>query len=203
VGGVLRIPKLMLVTDRRSSRLSLPELAVLALANGVDLVQIREKDLNETELRALTVAIVEATGDPARISVNGNLGIAGELGVGLHLPEAGLEPAVAREMLGPSALIGRSVHSPESARNSQGSDYLIAGHVFATASKADRQPIGPDGLRRIVEAAPCPVLAIGDISAANVQSVLAAGAYGVAVISAINGAADPAEATRVIARQFS
>ncbi|HEY7036171.1 MAG TPA: sulfur carrier protein ThiS, partial [Thermomicrobiales bacterium] len=91
----------------------------------------------------------------------------------------------------------------ESARSSEGADYLIAGHVFATASKRDLPPIGVDGLRRIADAAPCPVLAIGGISAANVPSVLAVGAFGVAIISAISGAPDPAAAARAIAQCIS
>jgi thiamine biosynthesis protein ThiS len=193
----------MLVTDRRNSSMPIPQLAALAVSNGVDLVQIREKDLTDQDLRGLTRATVDAVGDPNRISVNGSLTIARELAVGLHLPEAGLAPSVARAGLGPAALIGRSVHSPEAARSTEGADYLIAGHVFATASKPDWPPIGLDGLRRIVEESTVPVLAIGGISAANVSSVLATGAHGVAVISAINGAADPADAARALARRLS
>lgn len=192
----------MLVTDRRHASVPIPHLATVALANGVDVVQIREKDLGDVALRALALATIEAVLDRARVSVNGNLGVARELGVALHLPEA-FDVLAAREILGPGALIGRSVHSPESARASEGADYVIAGHVFPTASKTERPPLGLDGLRLIAAAAPCPVLAIGGIAAANVRSVLAAGAHGVAVISAINGAADPAAATRAIARQMS
>lgn len=193
-----RVPRLMLVTDRRSSRIALPELASRAIAGGVDVVQLREKDLAEEQFRSVAKAILHAVGDRSHISVNGSLATAKALGVGLHLPESAMTPADAREQLGQDTLIGRSVHSPEAARGSEGADYLIAGHVFATANKPDRPPIGPVGLRRIVEAAPCPVLAIGGVTAANVQTVLSAGAYGVAVISAINGADDPETAARAI-----
>src|SRR5262249_1590516 len=173
MGSERRIPKLMLVTDRRRSSMPIPELAALAVSNGVDLVQIREKDVTDDELRDLTLATLNTVGDPKRISVSGRLTIARDLGVGLHLPEAGPSVSVARAELGPTALIGRSVHSPAAARCSEGADYLIAGHVLATASKPHRPPIGLDGLRRIVEAAPCPVLAIGGITATEVYAVLA------------------------------
>jgi thiamine biosynthesis protein ThiS len=198
-----RIPTLMLVTDRRRSSIPIPQLAALAISNGVDVVQIREKDLTDRELRELTLATLEAVDDPKRITVNGSLTIARELGVGLHLPEVGLSSSVARAELGPRPLIGRSVHSPAAARSSEGADYLIAGHVFATASKPEIPPIGLDGLRRIVDAAPCPLLAIGGISATNVHTVLAAGADGVAVISAIAAAGDPASAARNMARRIT
>ncbi len=193
----------MLVTDRQSSRLPLSELASLAIAGGVDVVQIREKDLTEEQLRSLVVSLIAAVGDPSKLSVNGSVTIAEELGVGLHLPESSVKPAVARNRLGPEALIGRSVHSSEAAReDSEGADYLIAGHVFATTSKPDRPPIGPQGLRLIAISAACPVLAIGGVTAGNVQSVLSAGAYGVAVLSAINNADDPTAAARTIREQF-
>jgi thiamine-phosphate pyrophosphorylase len=193
-----RIPKLMLVTDRRNSQLPLPEVALSAIRGGVDTVQIREKDLDEAQLKTLLESVVAAIGDPSRISVNGNMAVAQALGVGLHLPEAGLRPAEARKHLGPDALIGRSIHSPEAARESEGADYLVAGHIFATASKPGRPPIGSEGLRRIVEAAPCPVLAIGGLTVEHVHSVLSAGAFGVAVVSVINSAADPESAARAI-----
>jgi thiamine biosynthesis protein ThiS len=197
-----RVPRLMLVTDRRSSRLPLSELASLAVTGGVDVVQVREKDLNEEQLRSLVRALLATIGDPSKISVNGSLAVAGELDVGLHLPESSLSPAEARNQLGANAHIGRSVHSPEAAPDSDGADYLIAGHVFATTSKADRPPIGLEGLRLIVDAASCPVLAIGGVTASNVRSVLSAGAHGVAVISAINNADDPLAAAQAIREQI-
>ncbi|MEA2583749.1 MAG: hypothetical protein QOF33_1834 [Thermomicrobiales bacterium] len=202
VPDVARVPRLMLVTDRLRSSLPLADLARSAVAGGVDLVQVREKDLAVDDLRRIVASIVEAVGDPARVSVNGDVGLAKGLGTGVHLPEEGAAVRQARQLLGSTVLIGRSVHSPESARQSEGADYLIAGHVFATASKPDRPPIGLEGLRRIVEAAPCPVLAIGGITATNAGSVIGAGAYGAAVVSAINGAVDPAEAACAIRRQL-
>src|SRR5262245_59525981 len=100
MGDERRIPKLILVTDRRRSAMPIPQLAAEAVGNCVDLVQIREKDLTDDELRNLTLATLNAVGDPKRISVNGNLNIARELGVGFHLPEASHLPSFARAEMG-------------------------------------------------------------------------------------------------------
>jgi thiamine-phosphate pyrophosphorylase len=193
----------MLVTDRRRASRPLPELTRLAIAGGVDAVQIREKDMLDDHLRRLVESVVAEVGQRSRVLVNGSVEVAEALGVGLHLPESGSTPLEARGRLGPARLIGRSGHSPRAAAESAGADYLIAGHVFVTASKPDRPPIGLAGLERIVAAAPCPVLAIGGISAGNVGDVLTAGAHGAAVISAINGAPDPMAAARVFRELMS
>jgi thiamine biosynthesis protein ThiS len=198
-----RAPRLMLVTDRRAAAWPLPDLAVQAIRGGVDLVQFREKDLNDEDLRKLVEDAIAAGCDPARVSVNGNVAIASALGVGIHLPERGPLPSSVRSRVGAKSPIGRSVHSPAAARESAGADYLVAGHVFATSSKPGVPPLGLDGLRRIVEATDLPVLAIGGITAENVRPVLDAGAFGVAVMSAINAAADPAAAARRIRNRLN
>jgi thiamine biosynthesis protein ThiS len=192
----------MLVTDRRRAALPLPDLASRAVAGGVDVVQIREKDLSDEQLLTLASSVLSGVTDHSRVSVNGSLAVARELGIGLHLPESGPTIDVARRVLGPEVPLGRSVHTPDSARDSRGADYLIAGHVFPTASKRDQPPIGLDGLHRIVESALCPVLAIGGVTAENVRNILSVGAHGAAVVSAINGAADPAAAARAIREQM-
>jgi thiamine biosynthesis protein ThiS len=187
-------PILMLVTDRKNARLPLPELTREAIAGGVDLIQIREKDLDDDELRRLTGSVLEAVADPSRILVNGSIAVAKELGIGLHLPERGVDPTRARGTLGPGVLIGRSIHSAPVA--TEGIDYVIAGHIFATASKPELPPLGVDGLSKIAGATTLPVYAIGGISPENARACLRAGARGVTVMSAINGSADPASAAR-------
>jgi thiamine-phosphate pyrophosphorylase len=186
----------MLVTDRRRSRWRLPELVERAVAGGVDAVQLREPDLPNVEFRALASSLREVVGDRAALLINANLGVAGELGLGVHLPEAGIAIGEARRRLGTPRLIGRSVHSPPAAAAATGADYLIAGNVYPTASHPDRPPIGSVGFARIVEAGWAPVLAIGGITVDRVPEVIAAGAHGVAVIGAIAGASDPERAAR-------
>lgn len=196
------IPRLMLVTDRKRAELPLPELARQAVAGGVDAVQVREKDLSEAELLPLVQSVVDAVAGQAAVLVNGSLMVAQQLGIGLHLPETGMAPADARAALGPSALIGRSIHGPNSAQEVQGLDYLIAGHVFPTASKPNRPPLGIDGLKRISAVARAPVIAIGGIDESSIEQVMQAGAHGIAVISAINAADRPEEAARRLRDQL-
>ncbi|MGE3797554.1 MAG: sulfur carrier protein ThiS, partial [Thermomicrobiales bacterium] len=116
--------------------------------------------------------------------------IARELGVGVHYPE---NADIADEASG-FPLVGRSVHSPESAVAIDGVDYVVAGHVFETGSKAGSQPLGVEGLAAIVAASSAPVLAIGGITPDRVQAVLETGAHGIAVMSGIVSAEDPARA---------
>ncbi len=184
----------MLVTDRRRTRRPLSELVAAAVAGGVDTVQLREPDLDPAALLALATELLDVIGDRATLLVNRDLAVAARLGIGVHLPEAGPDPATARRQLGADVLIGRSVHSAAAAATTTGVDCLLAGHVFATVSKPGQPALGLEGLRRIVAAAPIPVLAIGGIRRVTVAATLATGAAGIAVIGAIAGAADPRRA---------
>jgi thiamine-phosphate pyrophosphorylase len=186
----------MLVTDRVRARLLLPDLARRAVASGVDAIQIREKDLDSVGLLELVESVKAVVANRAAILVNGNLEVAQLARAGLHLPQSGIAPATARAALGPDALIGRSIHRPPDSADIDGVDYLVAGHIFPTASHPGSLPLGIDGLEGIIAASPLPVLAIGGIDAANIDAVLRAGAHGVAVISAINSAGDPELAAR-------
>lgn len=194
----LSVPRLMLVTDHAQSALPLPELVSRSLDAGVDIVQIREKQASSSERAEIVEALLEAGVEPSAISINDDVDVALRYGIGLHLPERSATPLEARGLLGPQALIGRSVHSPAEAARSEGAGYLIAGHVFPTPSKAGLEPLGLDGLRRIVEASPVPVLAIGGITADRVADVINAGAAGVAVMSAISASRQPESVARAI-----
>jgi thiamine-phosphate pyrophosphorylase len=186
----------MLVTDRARAHMPLPELARRAIAGGVDAIQVREKDLDQADLRALVESVNAAVAGRAAVLVNGSLEVAPRAYVGLHLPGSGIAPATARAALGPEALIGRSVHRLPDATDIDGVDYVVAGHVFPTASHPGSPPLGLDGLAAIIGASPVPVIAIGGIDESNVDTVIGAGAHGVAVISAINNAGDPEAAAR-------
>jgi thiamine-phosphate pyrophosphorylase len=192
----------MLVTDRQRAQFALPDLASRVVAGGVDAIQIREKDLDTADLLTLVESVKETVGGQAAVLVNGNLEVARRAGVGLHVPESGVAPAIARAELGSNALIGRSVHSVPGVDHADGADYLVAGHVFPTASHPDSPPLGLDGLRAIIAASRRPVLAIGGIDEANVDAVMRTSAHGVAVISAINNADDPEWAARGLRRRI-
>jgi len=190
-----RKPLLCLVTDRRRLRGServehrktaLVSLATEAAGAGVDLIQVRERDLEAAELVDLVAAVIEATRDSAaRVVVNDRLDVALASGAdGVHLRGDSIPPASARTLAPPGFLIGRSVHAIGEARDHAAAvDYLIAGTVFPTASKpsADRF-LGPAGLKEIVEAVNVPVLAIGGITEERTEDIAGAGAAGFAAI---------------------
>ncbi len=144
-----------------------------------------------------------ARGPGAPILVNDRADVARAAGAaGVHLPEAGLEIAHARAVIGARALIGRSLHGPGGLARARGADFVVFGPVFETPSKARYGP--PQGIARlaaICEAAgELPVLAIGGVTEDRVEEVVAAGAAGVAVVSAILRARDPAAAVRGLVR---
>lgn len=122
---------------------------------------------------------------------------------GVQLPARGLSLAGARRVVGGSIRIGRSVHSPEAAARAaaEGADHVILGPVFATASHPGATPGGPAlvaAARAAIEArsASLPILAIGGVTPATTPKAIEAGAWGVAAISALWDAADPAAAVR-------
>ena len=193
-------PVLCLVTDRGLVPPgTLAERVRLAVAGGVTMVQLREKDLDTPSLAALGREVRAVTHGRALLLVNGDPEAAALVGAdGVHLPQDGPPVAQVRNRLGRDSLVGRSVHSVEAATRAQseGADYLIAGTIFQTQSKPGKEPDGLAYLRRLASAVKVPVLGIGGINAENAGSVLGTGAYGVAVISAVLGEADPEPAAR-------
>ena len=191
-------PVLMLVTDQRRTGDALLGIIDASVDAGVDIVQIREKDLPYTELRMLAQEIVSVVDGRARVTVNSDVDLAVELGIDLHLPEvaAPLTDEQTKE-LGPNQIVGRSIHSSNVVAEDR-IDYLVFGHVFATTSKRDLRPRGLNSLTRVVECVQKPVWAIGGITVENAASVVERGAHGIAVIGAILGASDPREATQAL-----
>ena len=189
-----------LVTDRKQARGELARVVCAALRGGVDWAQLREKGGPALRLYEDAVEIVpEAHGLGARVSVNDRADVALAAGAdGVHLAGKSLPPEAARAVIPPSMLLGVSVHSLEEAREAVegGADYVTFGHVYPTASKPGSPPRGVRELARIVESVDAPVLAIGGIDASNVREVLATGASGIAVISAVLAADDPEAAAR-------
>ena len=150
-----------------------------ALDGGIDVVQIRERGLDDRVLTSLVRdAMRLARGGTGRIVVNDRVDVAIASGAdGVHLREDGLEPPAARE-LAARLFVGRSVHTAESAARSAGAHYLIAGPVFETASKPGHPGIGLDGFAGIAEAAPCPVWAVGGVAAVHASALARVGAGG-------------------------
>jgi thiamine-phosphate diphosphorylase len=179
---------LCLVTDRH--RLGGPSGAVVeqaraAIAAGIDLIQIREPDLEAAALAALVAEVVEAArGSSTRVLVNDRLDIAIAVGAaGVHLRADSIPVRAARRLAPKTFLVGRSVHSADEARAAGDADYLIAGTVFPSASKAGMTCwLGVDGLAAIVRAAAVPVLGIGGVTLDRLDDLAFAGAAGVAAI---------------------
>ena len=120
---------------------------------------------------------------------------------GVHLGQSDLPVDAARKILGPEGIIGLSVYTPEEAREAEqlGADYLGVGPVFPTSTKLDADPVmNPAQLRAVTAAVRLPVVAIGGIHAGNIRQLEGTGLAGVAVVSAICAAADPARAAESI-----
>lgn len=189
--------RLYLITDRgQTNGCDLMAVVEEALSGGVRAVQLREKTLSAREyykmaqdLRALTIRY------GARLLINDRVDIALAVGAdGVHLPEAGLPVAVARELLGPAKLIGVSCHSLDTARDAarRGADFITFGPVWVTPSKACYgEPVGIAPLARAEQSLSIPVFALGGVTRERVPELLAAGIQQVALISAILAAPAP------------
>lgn len=161
---------------------------------GVDFFQLREKSLPGKELYHLACKLKKALPAATKLLINdrADIALAAEAD-GVHLGQSSFPVKVARRLLGPDKVIGVSVHSvPEAlVAAAAGADYLLFGHVFATDSKKGLPPRGLEALKEVVRHVGIPVLALGGITVDRVHACLAAGARGVAVMSAIMAAPDP------------
>jgi len=186
---------LCLVTDRRrlcpetvafeAARRRLIDQAKWAVTSNVDLIQVRERDLETADLARLVSDLVRVTrGSGTRVVVNDRLDVALACGAdGVHLRHDSVRAETVRTIAPAGFLVGRSVHGPAEAEGAGPVDYLIAGTVFSTPSKPAATPIlGLDGLADVVQAVAVPVLAIGGITRERLDEVAATGAAGAAGI---------------------
>ena len=193
-------PCLCLVTDRTvgDADTLVPRVAA-AVAGGVDMVQLREKDLPGGRLLDLALSLKEAVGDRALLMVNERVDVALAAGVaGVQLGEDALPVTDARDILGREFLIGRSVHSVEGAAQAvaQGADFLVVGTMYATRFHPGTAPAGPNLVRDISRRCQALLIGIGGINSRNLGEVLMAGAGGIAVITSILDSPDPEDAAR-------
>ena len=200
--------RLYLCTDGRRDRGDLAEFLDAVLAAGVDIVQLREKGLEAGE----ELGLLEVFGDACRrhgrlLAVNDRADVALAAGADvLHLGQDDLPVPVARQILGPDSLIGRSSHSPDQAdvaAAEPGVDYFCAGPLWVTPTKPGRPATGLDLLSHVSGRRPArPWFAIGGIDLGRLDDVLAAGARRVVVVRAITEAADPGAAAAELARRL-
>jgi thiamine-phosphate pyrophosphorylase len=200
--------RLYLCTDGRRSRGDLVSFLDAVLGAGVDIIQLREKGLEAGEELGLLEVFADACRRHGRLlAVNDRADVALAAGADvLHLGQDDLPVPVARAILGPGPVIGRSSHSPvqaDAAAAEPGVDYFCAGPVWTTPTKPGRPATGPGLLGHVAQQAPGrPWFAIGGISLARLDEVLAAGATRVVVVRAITEADDPAAATGSFTRRL-
>lgn len=200
---------LYLVTDTAScGGRGVVETVRLAVRGGVTLVQVREPGLGTRDLFALTQAVQDVlVGTGVPVVVNDRVDVALAVGAdGVHVGQGDLPAAVARQLLGPRALVGLSVSSAEQVAEAEAMnalapvvDYLGVGPVWATPTKPEAAaPLGVEQTATLAASTDLPCVAIGGIGPNNAAAVRAAGVAGLAVVSAVCAAADPAAASSAL-----
>lgn len=194
------VPRLHAVTNRQV--LLLPDFAARAraiAAAGDVALHARPGPVDARQVIAVATLLHE-TG--ALVVVNDRADVARFVSAhGVHLPATGLPLPRVREMLGPDVIIGRSTHDPGEARDAHaaGADYVFLGPIWPTGSHPERAALGVDA---IAAAAPARVIAIGGVTPARAAECRAAGAWGIAAISALWGANDSGAAAREFLLSF-
>ena len=199
---------LYLVTDNSYLKgRALTDIVKEAIAGGVTMVQLREKEASSIEFYRKALAIKEIT-KAANIPliINDRVDIALAVDAdGLHIGQSDLPYAVVRKMLGYDKIIGLSVETIEQAKeaNNLDVDYIGISPVFSTPSKTNTYAsFGIEGIKEIASFTKHPTVAIGGINLSNAKEIMDAGANGIAVISAIIGDKKPKEASKLLMNQI-
>ncbi len=192
---------LYVLTDRRLSGRSHEEQVDQAIRGGATAIQLREKALPAREVVEIgkrVAAICRASGVLFIINDRADVAVACEAD-GVHVGQDDLPVTAARQIMGSGKIVGTSAGTVDEAVHAQeeGADYLGVGSVFSTSTKPDAgAAIGVGEFERIARGVRIPVVGIGGITADNIAEVIRAGAAGVAVIAAVVGEQDIAEAAR-------
>lgn len=197
--------KLYLITDRKQTKVPLPEAIRLALQGGVRAIQLREKDLPIRELLSLAQKFRAVTSEfGAKLFVNDRVDVAVAVNAnGVHLGHQSMPPEAVRKIVGNRMLIGVSTHTIEEAKAAEagGADFITFGPVFFTQSKsAFGNPVGLDCLKDAKKTVKIPLFGLGGLKSGNIKQVLNSGADGIAMISEIFGADNIQRATEDVIR---
>lgn len=190
----MRLPRLLVLTDRAQARRPLAEVVRAALGAGAPAVVLREKDLPPPQRTALAAEIAAVVDEHAALLLvaGPDVSLAAAVGAaGVHLAAADAWPAPDR------LLVGRSCHDEAELRAAarRGAAFATVSPTFPTTSKPGYgPPLDTTGLTRLAASTPLPVFALGGVTAANAPRCLAAGAHGVAVMGEVMRADDPAAA---------
>ncbi|MEO1869042.1 thiamine phosphate synthase [Cobetia amphilecti] len=199
---------LYLVTDPAlCAERGLEATVMAAVRGGVSVVQLRDKHASDEEMIAQAIRLKALLDEyEVPLIINDRIEVALASGAdGLHIGQSDGDPVEARRRLGEDALIGLSVQTLEQLKavDVERIDYLGLGPVYATPTKPDHAaPLGIEGLTQLVRSSPLPTVAIGGISLANAGEVLTSGTDGLAVVSALCSAEDPAAAAQQFLAQY-
>ena len=187
--------KLYLITDRKQTKMPLPEAVRLALQGGVRAIQLREKDLPIRGLLALAQELVSITKESgAKLFINDRVDIAIAVDAdGVHLGHQSMPPEAVRKIVGKRMLIGVSTHNRAEAKAAEegGADFITFGPIFVTPSKMQYgAPAGAEALGEVKKKSGITVFGLGGIRVDSIPEVLRTGADGIAMISAIFAAED-------------
>jgi thiamine-phosphate pyrophosphorylase len=206
--GRLAAARLYLVCDCAPGGRDLGEFLREAIAGGVDIVQLRDKHLDDERLietAALAAEVSRTHG--ALFILNDRPDIASKVPVdGVHLGQEDMPPDRAREIVGPDVLIGLSTHAPREIAAAVAStpdgepyvDYIGVGPVHATPTKPGRAPVGLELVGHAQSHAKVPFFAIGGITPDNLTEVAEAGARKVAIVRALTESPDPKRAATAL-----
>lgn len=205
---MISIGRLHVITDTLlQRRFDHAALAERAIEGGAEVVQYREKVATTQALIQTACSLLEISRRRrVAVIVNDRADVAWAADAdGVHVGTEDLPISMARRLLGPAKIVGGSADDVEQALEAAraGADYVGIGPIFPTSSKGDAGIVlGIDRLARAVALCPVPLIAIGGISLENVDQVLATGVHGIAVLSAVCCADDPAAATAAFRRRL-
>ena len=188
---------LYLVTDRSLSLdRDMEWIVEEAVKGGVTMVQLREKECSTRDFIELAIRLKQKLAPynvPLIINDRADVALAANAD-GLHIGQSDIKYNMARQLLGADKIIGLSVENMEQVyeSNNMDVDYIGISPVFSTATKTDTAPpFGLEGIRDVMAICNHPAVAIGGINLTNVREIMAAGAHGIAVVSAICSAESP------------
>ena len=184
-----------------------------AVAGGVSVVQLREKHGTAREFLDLVCGVADAVPESVTVIVNDRVDVflaARRLGArvgGVHLGQSDLPPSLARDLIGPDAVLGLSASTPAQLREAETDraaiDYVGIGALHATTTKPDApRPLGLDAFAALAASTRLPAVAIGGIGRADIAPLRRAGAAGAAVVSAICSAVSPRDAARELVTEW-
>jgi thiamine-phosphate pyrophosphorylase len=183
------------------------KMAEAMVAGGVDLIQLRAKELGSTQIAEIAADLHRLTfkhGVP--LIINDHPEVARVVSAeGVHLGQDDMPIAEARQIAGANCMVGKSTHSVDQAIRAfyEGADYIGFGPIFATPTKPDYPPVGLEEIQKVHDAVRIPIFCIGGIKLDNLPDVLAAGARRVVIVSGLLQARDAAEYARSAKKRLS